>query len=84
MATQMQPTIIGIVDATFQKSYEDGLRWAKYGDMPELSDSIILAFVHDNILGEAFNPPLTDDMVRRHTAFLCGWLLGATKGVHHA
>ena len=77
MATQMQPASITITDSVFKQSYQDGVSWALYGDMPVLSDNIIVEYVHDNILGEAFEPPLSSETVTRNIAFLVGWLLTA-------
>lgn len=52
------------------QSYQDG-------DMPALNDAIIVEYVRDNILGEAFEPPLSPETVTRNIAFLVGWLLTA-------
>src|SRR5713101_6474750 len=77
MATQMPPARIAITDGVFQQSYQDGVSWGLYGDMPALSDTIIVEYVRDNILGEAFEPPLSPETVTRNIAFLVGWLLTA-------
>jgi hypothetical protein len=77
MATQMQPARIVITDSLFKQSYQDGVSWGLYGDMPALSDNIIVEYVCDNILGEAFEPPLSPETVTRTIAFLVGWLLTA-------
>ena len=79
MATQMQPARIVITDGVFQQSYQDGVSWALYGDMPALSDPVIVEYVRDNILGEAFEPPLSPETVTRNIAFLVGWLLTAQR-----
>jgi hypothetical protein len=47
----MQPSRIVITDNLFQQSYQDGVSWGWYGDMPALSDNIIVEHVCDNILG---------------------------------
>lgn len=77
MATQMQPVRIAITDSVFMQSYQDGVSWALYADMPALNDAIIVEYVRDNILGEAFEPPLSPETVTCNIAFLVGWLLTA-------
>ncbi len=77
MATQMQSARIAIADSVFKQSYQDGVSWGLHGDMPVLSDTIIVEYVRDNILGEAFEPPLSPETVTRNIAFLVGWLLTA-------
>jgi hypothetical protein len=84
MATQMQLTRIAITDGFFKQSYQDGVSWGLYGDMPALSDTIIVEYVRDNILGEAFEPLLSPETVTRNIAFLVGWLLTAQRGIHYA
>ena len=66
----MQPVRIAITDSVFMQSYQDG-------DMPALNDAIIVEYVRDNILGDAFEPPLSPETVTRNIAFLVGWLLTA-------
>lgn len=77
MATQMHRTRIAITDSVFKQSYQGGVSWGLYGDMPALSDTIIIEYVRDNILGEAFEPPLSPETVARNIAFLVDWLLTA-------
>ena len=79
MATQIQPAHITITDSVFKQSYQDGVSWGLYGDMPALSDSIIVEYVRDNILGEAFTQPLSPEAITRNIAFLVGWLLTAQR-----
>lgn len=83
MATQMRVTSIAFTDEEFQHSFELGVSWALHGDLTEISDAILIQYVKDNILGEAFDYPVTEDDVKRHTAFLIGWVLNAQEGVHH-
>lgn len=75
MAPQRHPANIAIMDSVFKQSYQDGVSWGLYGDMPALSDTIIVEYVRDNISGEAFEPPLSPETVTRNIAFLVGWLL---------
>jgi hypothetical protein len=69
----MQPARIAITDSVFKQSYQDGVSWALYGDMPILSDTIIVEYMRDNILGEAFEPPFSPETITRNIAFLVGW-----------
>ena len=79
MATQMQPARIAITDSVYRQSYQGGVSWGLYSDMPAPSDTIIVEYVRDNILGEAFEPPLSPETVTRNIAFLVGWLLTAQQ-----
>jgi hypothetical protein len=77
MAIQVQPARMVITDSVFKQSYQDGVSWGLYGDMPALSDTSIVEYVCDTILGEAFEPPFSSETVARTMAFLFGWLLTA-------
>ena len=65
MAIQIQPARIAITDSVFKQSYQDGVSWVLYGDRSALRDTIIVEFVRDNILSEAFEPPLSPETVTR-------------------
>lgn len=85
MATTHLPvTSIVFTDEEFKHHFLNGVSWAFHGDLAELSDAILVQYVRDNILGEAFDCPITEDDVKRHTAFLIGWILNAQQGVHRA
>src|SRR5216683_2388045 len=72
-------SIASITDSVFEKSFRDGALWALQGDLVELSDEIIVQFVRDNILGEAFDYPMDEADITGHVAFLVGWLLNARE-----
>ena len=85
MATKPLPvTRIVFTDEEFQRSFNYGVEWAFHGDLAEISDAILVQYVRDNILGEAFDNPVSELDVKRHTAFLIGWILNAQQGVHRA
>jgi hypothetical protein len=78
MATQVQASI-AITDGDFLTGYQHGVDWALHGDLNALNDEIIVQYVRDNVLGEAFDVPMDDESMKRHIAFLVGWIVEAVK-----
>jgi hypothetical protein len=85
MAIEQSPVVsIAFTDEDFKYHFQNGVSWALRGDLTELNDAILVQYVRDNILGEAFDCPVSEDDVKRHTAFLLGWILNAREGVRRA
>jgi hypothetical protein len=67
--------VVKITSSAFLESYRQGISWANHGDLTELSEGIIVQYVKDNVIGEAFDMTVTDADIARHMAFFMGWVV---------
>jgi hypothetical protein len=56
------------------RSYQDGVSWGLHGDMPALSDTIIVAIIR-NLCEIAQEGWLSEELLRHDAGQIAGWIV---------